>query len=613
MGTISSRASTALLGLLALGGPAVGQFLLIPPAPAGPADVAIAVHTQQGVKPISPYVYGINAYNQTSLTHAPLRAGMMLNRLGGNRWTAFNWENGASNAGSDYLHQNDNLLVFNQPSGVQNLPGQAVRPVVEDAHAQDAAVLLTVPTIGYVAADKLGNGDVNQTAGYLTARFRQSLPDKPGAPGSYSMAPDAADATVYQDEFVWWLKQTYPYAATHPTRQIFYSLDNEPDLWSETHPRIRPTGAPTYAEMITRCTQYATAIKGVEPAAVVFGPVNYGWYGYVRLQGASDAANRDFLDFFLQKMALAHTAAGQRLVDVLDVHWYPEATGGGVRVTSNNTSEAVNVARMQAPRSLWDTSYVETSWITTDWLPAGDKPIRLIPRLLAKIAAHYPSTKLAITEYNYGAGAHISGGLAQADVLGVFGREGLFAACWWDLDGNRSFVLAAFDLFRNFDGAGGKFGSTSVQAATSLVADVTAYAATDTARPGEITLVLINKNTAARTAALSITHDHRLRLASRYQISSASAAVVPQADVSLAGQINAVVISLPARSATLLRLLPCKPGDLNADNAVDAADARIAAGNFGKATLQHRASGDLNGDQAVNALDLALLASAIGY
>ena len=46
---------------------------------------------------------------------------------------------------------------------------------------------------------------------------------------------------------------------------------------------------------------------------------------------------------------------------------------------------------------------------------------------MAKIAAHYPGTKLSISEYNYGAGGDISGGIAQADVLGVFGREGLFS------------------------------------------------------------------------------------------------------------------------------------------------------------------------------------------
>jgi hypothetical protein len=58
---------------------------------------------------------------------------------------------------------------------------------------------------------------------------------------------------------------------------------------------------------------------------------------------------------------------------------------------------------------------VDESWI--------GEVVRLIPRMRAWVDAHYPGTKLAITEYNWGALNHINGALAQADVLGIFGRE----------------------------------------------------------------------------------------------------------------------------------------------------------------------------------------------
>ena len=47
------------------------------------------------------------------------------------------------------------------------------------------------------------------------------------------------------------------------------------------------------------------------------------------------------------------------------------------------------------------------------------------------IAANYPGTKTAITEYNWGAQEHISGAVAQADILGIFGREGLDVGTVW--------------------------------------------------------------------------------------------------------------------------------------------------------------------------------------
>ena len=114
------------------------------------------------------------------------------------------------------------------------------------------------------------------------------------------------------------------------------------------------------------------------------------------------------------------------------------------------SAEAVVAARVQAPRSLWDPSYVETSWITQD---ARAGAIRLLPRMREKIAAHYPGTRLAFTEYNYGGGGHISGAIAQADVLGHLRPRGGVRGRSWDLGGGSRFIDAAFAAYRNYDGA----------------------------------------------------------------------------------------------------------------------------------------------------------------
>ena len=47
----------------------------------------------------------------------------------------------------------------------------------------------------------------------------------------------------------------------------------------------------------------------------------------------------------------------KRLVHVLDVHWYPEARGTK-RITDKDTSPKTVAARLQAPRSLWDPTYI---------------------------------------------------------------------------------------------------------------------------------------------------------------------------------------------------------------------------------------------------------------
>lgn len=505
------------------------------PTPAPSPSTAAAVNfsvdaTQQ--RPISPYIYGEN--------HPDWSKGrrMTLGRLGGNRWTAYNWENNASNAGSDWYHQNDGYL------GGGETPGEAVRGPVAAAQAASAAMIVTVPMAGYVAADKGPGGDVAQTPNYLTTRFRQTLPRKNAA---FSLAPDLTDGFVYQDEFVSFMRAKFPTAAG----RIFYSLDNEPDLWADTHPRIHPAKA-RYDELTAKSRDTAAAIKAVSPESLVFGPVSYGWNGYTTLQDAPDAAGRDFVEHFLDAMRQAELAAGRRLVDVLDLHWYPEAQSStGVRVTADDASDAVAAARVQAPRSLWDPSYTETSWIT-QWSTNG--PIRLLPRMQGKIAAKYPGTRLALTEYYYGGGGHISGGIAQADALGVFGREGLFAAALWPLGAtDQRFIYGAFAMFRNFDGAGGAFGDTSLAAATTDVAKTSVYASRDAAAPSRLVIVAINKTAGALSTDLAIANAPALAQADVYQLTAASATPQRVGTLTL-GSGNALRYTLPAMSVTTLVL-----------------------------------------------------------
>jgi hypothetical protein len=367
---------------------------------------------------------------------------------------------------------------------------------------------------------------------------------------------------VYQDEYINFLDQTYPGAFASTTTPIMISLDNEPDLWHTTHARLRgdATNPPatqsgtnvTYAEIVQRSVDYASAAKDINASALIFGPVNYGWQGYVRLQNASDAAGRDFLEYYLAQMAQAGTTAGHRLLDVLDVHWYPEATGGGVRITGEDTSAAVVAARKQAPRSLWDDGYTETSWITQS---IGNAPIRLLPRLKDKIAANYPGTLLAVTEYNYGGANHISGAIAQADVLGIFGREGLFAATLWRLSGNNGFIYGGFDMFRNFDGANGSFGNTHIRATNSDVANASVYASVDTGNPNRLVVVCINKADTAQTAGIAVSHTVQFHKAKVYQLTSANSVPQAQPDINLT-LTNALQYSMPANSVSTLVLLP---------------------------------------------------------
>ena len=448
-----------------------------PPTEGG--DLRFEVNPKTVIRAISPYVYGINSQKNEGF-------GATVRRMGGNRQTAYNWEINASNAGSDYQHSSDEWACTAMGYRNCSTPGAQFLDFVQDNRAAGMESIVTIPLVDYVTADKFGSVAENEKA--PSPRWVRSYARKPGP---LSLSPDLSDGKVYEDEFVNLLATKLGKAKQGGAK--FYSLDNEPALWPGTHPRVHPEKT-TYREMIERSEATADAIVGLDPDAIVLGGVMYGWGEFLNLTDAPDAKEHNkkydrYLDFFLAEAKKLEAKHGKRLVHALDVHWYPE-NRGSKRITEKDVSPRTVAARLQAPRSLWDPDYVEKTWI-------GDslgKPVRLIPWLLERIAERYPGTKLAMTEYNFGAGEHISGGLAQVDVLGIFGREGMYLANYWgDAAGNTvlpPYTQAAYRLYRNYDGKNGHFGDTAV-AATTDNAKASIYAALDSKKA--LSLIVINK------------------------------------------------------------------------------------------------------------------------
>jgi hypothetical protein len=440
-------------------------------------NVTYNINTDAARTPISKYIYGSNWGTGTDYT---------IRRSGGNRLTAYNWENNWSNAGADWWWENDQYMSSS------TTPGKAITDFRDSCIANNQESIVTLQMAGYVSAAVFGMVDCNLYAA-PSIYFKKVVFAK-GAPFcSPPGSPDTSDANVYMDEFVNFLVSKYGYAGD-PNGVKFYCLDNEPDLWSNTHPEVHPA-QPTCVEYKDKSAELSIAVKNIDPNAQMLGPVSYGFNGYLSFQGAPDwtaplsTGYGWFLDYYLDKMKANSVVAGKRLLDALDVHWYPEAQdGAGNRITdgSINTTAMYN-ARMQAPRSLWDYDYHEVSWIEQwfgSWLP-------ILPPLINSINTYYPDTNLAITEYAYGGESHYSGGIATADVLGIFGKYGVYLATYWG-DGN--YVDAAIKIYRNYDGDHSTFGDMSVSASMSNKVDSSIYASVSTTDANALHLIVINKN-----------------------------------------------------------------------------------------------------------------------
>ncbi|HYL84662.1 MAG TPA: glycoside hydrolase family 44 protein [Candidatus Angelobacter sp.] len=514
------------------------------------ADVTITIDPTK-TKAISPYIYGINFYS--GVTGAPPQ--LTFDRAGGNRWTAYNWITNASNAGSDYLYENDNYLSSS------NVPAEAVRSFIAGDQGNGLASLVTFQLQGLVSADE--NGPVSVTNPPDLTRFRPVIDKKSTTSNaSFTLTPPPAttDANVYMDEFLWALDQKFSgmgIFGANPTHPTFAELDNEPELWNSTHLEVQGPNPVTSDSYITKTINLSKAFKDQFPDLTIFGPVHYGFEGIYNWQGelsATPGGNNWFPDKYLPALKTASTSYGKSLVDVYDFHWYSEATDGTTRVinlTGTSLTDAQVQAIVQSPRSLWDTTFKENSWITNSVLGG---PIYILGRLQSRINAENPGMKIAITEYENGGFNHIAGTIAQADNLGIFGSEGVFAANFWPPGGTYSYTLAGFRAYRDFDGASSNFGDTSLQSTSSNVASVVVYASTDTATPGRVVLVAINRSNAAKVTAIN--GQTLSGTAHLYQMTAATAQgqnpVQPVAIGTMAVGGSSMTITLPAYSVTTI-------------------------------------------------------------
>ena len=246
----------------------------------------------------------------------------------------------------------------------------------------------------------------------------------------------------------------------------------------------------------------------------------------------------DYLPWLLDQLRQNNAATGRRLLDIFTVHYYPQ--GGEF---SDDVSSSMQLRRNRSTRSLWDPNYTDESWI-------NDR-VQLVPRLKSWVNSYYPGTLTGVTEYNWGAENHINGATAQADILGIFGREGLDMAARWTTPDPSTPTYKAIKMYRNYDSNKSAFGDTSVGASGGNPDNVSVFAAERT-NDGALTIMIISKylsgNTPASFNIANFPHDGAAQV---WQLTNANT-ITRLADVSFVG--NNFTLNLPGQSITLLVL-----------------------------------------------------------
>jgi hypothetical protein len=528
---------TASVVAMMLTGPAAMSAAAATAGPALSVDVSAARHA------ISPDVYGLNGGDPA----LSAEIGQSVARWGGNASTRYNFKNHTYNTGSDWYFEN--IVADDQHS---------VEGVVKSNLDRGIKPVVAVPLIGWVAKDSPSSHPF--ACGFPATRFPQqdgfdqwdpncgngqlNGQKLTGVPTDTSIPEDAS----FDGEMVSHLVSQFGPAAQGGVP--IYELDNEPVLWSSTHRDVHPDPV-SDDELGSKGTAAAAAIKAADPSAAVLGPSGWGYCEWVAsgLDGCApgaDAAAHGGLNlsqWYLKNMKdYSDAHGGKRYLDYFDQHYYPQIGGG--------TDAASDALRLRSTRSLWDPTYVDESWIGPSGVNAP--PLQFIRTMKSWVAQYNPGTKTAITEYNWGALDNINGALAEADVLGIFGREGLDMAMLWGEPKPTDPGAYAFRMYRDYDGAGSRFGDVSVSATSADQGQLAAYAAQRSSDKA-LTVMVVNKTGGDLTSSLSVAGFDNAVAAQRFTYSPDNlGAIVRGGDLQVSnGHIDA---TYPANSITLLVL-----------------------------------------------------------
>lgn len=532
----------------------------------------LAVDANANRQPISPYIYGINDYSDSglaSMMHIPLR------RNGGDATTSYNWKIDVGNAAADWYFINGSQTTGSTAA----LPNGSSFDLYHEFDLQTGTVSLgTISLMDWTPKN-------DYSCSFSVAKYGAQQQVDPYASdcGNGILASngdqiinDPSDAyqpfeTSYPTDWINYLTKRYgPGAAGGVT---MWSMDNEPEWWSSVHADIYQQ-VENFDDTMARNLRLAQAVKAADPTALITGPVPSGWLGYFYSHtdmnsgwstypyqywdNPTDQAahgNLPWLAYYLQQMQNFEQQHNYRLLDVLDLHGYliPDTLQNWYSANNDAPGDAaMETLRMTSTRALWDPNYIVPESVPADnYFDNSGNAVapQLIPRMHQWVDQYYPGTKLGITEYWWHALGSITGAIAQADVLGIFGREGLDYGTLWGPPAPTDPGAFAFMIFLNYDGSGSQFGGTGVSATTSGPDTLSIFAAEryDSA----LTVLVLNKTTSAITDSISLANFTQAGTAQVWQYSPSNlAAIVRQSpDINVSG--NSLSATFPSYSMTL--------------------------------------------------------------
>jgi hypothetical protein len=460
--------------------------------------VTVTVDANAGRRAISPYIYGKNNNvsddpgSPTSAAQWKLmrEAGLRFSREnGGNNGSRYNWRKKISNHPDWY----NNVYPHNWDYAAKKL-GDSL---------PNAQGMWGFQLIGKAAANITNNFDdwsyngsnywsgvqQNLAGGGVPNGAGGSAASTNGNPNLY-MQNWPADSTVNILDH--WFGSGG--LGLNNSKIKYWSMDNEPDIWSGTHDDIMPT-QPTAEAFMQLYFSVAKKARAKFPNIKLTGPVpasEWQWYAWNNAKiMAMNGQSYTWLEFFIKRISEEQAATGMRLLDVIDIHSYPGESNSadivqGHRVyfdTLYNYPGANGVKTIAA--SGWDNS------ITKEFI------LERCNRWLAQYMGPNHGVTLAVSEYG---ATHVNANVtsvAYGSILGTFADNGveLFSPWYWNTG-----MWETMHLFSRYAK------NIRVKSVSSQELNVSAYSSVNTTNDS-MTVVLVNRHlTAARTVSMNISN-----------------------------------------------------------------------------------------------------------
>jgi len=456
-------------------------------------DITITVDVTGEKTPVSPYIYGRNNNFSdvfgTATTDQNIQlykeAGLRFAReTGGNNSTKYNWRKKLSSHpdwyNNVYAHDWDyaSQTIEDKMTGLQTmwafqLIGKAASNA--DNNFNDWAYNQSQWWEG-TAQNLAGGGEVNPDGGGKAL--------KEGNPDLYLMDWNADSTTGILDHFF----GTNGLGLDQNKFQ-YWNMDNEPEIWNGTHDDVMSQQLKA-ADFMQLYFQVAKKAREKFPDIKLVGPVTaneWQWYKWADESLNIDGKYYSWLEYFIKSVAEEEQASGVKLLDVLDLHWYPSETNNAdvvqsYRIFFDETYDYPGANGVKTINGNWDTSQTKEFIFKriNDWLD--------------QYFGENHGITLGLTEFGSGTSDPNANAVLYASMLGTFAQNGveIFTPWTW-----KTGMWETLHLFSRY--AKGQ----NVPALSSDEETVSAYSTVND-KEDSLTVMLVNRSGVSKKVNLKL-------------------------------------------------------------------------------------------------------------